>query len=35
MRITARQVDHAPYALVARIAGMIATLRAEPAGIPY
>jgi very-short-patch-repair endonuclease len=27
MRITARQVDHSSYALVARIAGMIATLR--------
>ncbi len=27
MRVTARQIDHAPYALVARIAGVIATLR--------
>jgi very-short-patch-repair endonuclease len=29
MRVTARQIDHAPYALVARIAGMIATLRSS------
>jgi very-short-patch-repair endonuclease len=27
MRITARQIDHRPYALVARIAGVIARLR--------
>jgi very-short-patch-repair endonuclease len=34
MRITARQVDYRPYALIARIATTMANLRSGPA-IPY
>ncbi len=34
IRITARQIDHTPYALIARIATTMANLRCGP-GIPY
>jgi very-short-patch-repair endonuclease len=35
VRVTARQIDHSPYALVARIATTIANLRRPPMEIPY